>query len=117
MYMYVPCPKGIVDLLEAGWCLVLICAGRDSSDVPLMEPNDYGCELDLSQPALDRNYPGMMEGSNRLWAPFTVPTSPTQKTEESTAWHTAVHPERPQSAVRPPSVTGITLAPVDDVPF
>eukprot|EP00037_Helgoeca_nana_P015982 m.149966 g.149966 ORF g.149966 m.149966 type:complete len:324 (+) comp23275_c0_seq7:425-1396(+) len=95
----------------------LLFDGRDSSDVPLMEPNDYGCELDLSQPALDRNYPGMMEGSNRLWAPFTVPTSPTQKTEESTAWHTAVHPERPQSAVRPPSVTGITLAPVDDVPF
>eukprot|EP00035_Acanthoeca_spectabilis_P023170 m.448087 g.448087 ORF g.448087 m.448087 type:complete len:306 (-) comp19611_c0_seq1:1128-2045(-) len=98
----------------------LLFDGRDSTDVPLLEPSDYDCELDLSQPALDRDYPGVVEGSNRLWAPFTVPTSPTVKSptrEPTSAWRNAVQPERPPSVVRPPSVTGIVLAPVDDVPF
>lgn len=90
-----------------------------------MEPNEYGCELDLSRPALNRDYTGVVEGSNRLWAPFTVPTSPTHReplveVEMSSAWHAAAQstPEsRPPSVVRPPSVTGSILAPADDVPF
>mmetsp|Transcript_23762 Transcript_23762/g.62111 ORF Transcript_23762/g.62111 Transcript_23762/m.62111 type:complete len:359 (+) Transcript_23762:146-1222(+) len=111
----------------------LLFDGRDSTDVPLIEPSDYNCELDLSQPALDREYPQIVDGTNRLWAPFAVPTSPTSPTsphsaldcsEPTSAWHEAASTSsvgtprsRPPSVIRPPSVTAIHLAPVDDVPF
>lgn len=105
----------------------LLFDGRESTDVPLLTDIDNDCELDLSH-IPSSNQSGVLEGTNRLWAPFAapelspspsaLPDSENEHDDAGAAWRVASRKlDRPSSVIRPPSVTGTVLAPIEDLPF